>query len=54
MSWLIVSNAAERSRRHRHDILRELIALMTDEVVKDIQRSRFSTVVLTVGRLVRT
>ena len=50
MLWLIVSNAAERSKRQRHDIFE---SLDIDEVVVDIQNSRLSRVVLTVCRLVR-
>ena len=50
MLWSTVSNAAEMSRRQIHDILR---AYGIDEVVMDIQKSRFSRVVPAVCRLVR-
>ena len=50
MLWSIVSNAAERTRTQRQDIFR---AYGIDEVVMDIQKSRFSRVVLAVCRLVR-
>ena len=46
MLWSIVSNAAERSTRQRHDIFE---SLDIDEVVVDIQNSRLSRVVLTVA-----
>ena len=43
MLWSIVLNAAERSKRRRHDILR---AYGIDEAVMDIRKIRFGRVVL--------
>jgi len=43
MSWSIVSNAAERSSRQRHD------TFCTDEVIMEVQKSCFSGVMFAVG-----
>jgi len=47
MSWSIVSKAAERSSRQRHDTFCDLIALF--EVVVDVQESCFSRMMFAVG-----
>ena len=49
MLWSMVSKAADRSRRQRHDNFCDPMALM----IMDIQQSCFSGVMLAVGRLVR-
>jgi len=50
--WSMVSKAAERSMRQRRDTCRDLIG--TDEMIVNTRQSRFSGMVFTVGRLVRT
>jgi len=47
MSWSVVSKAAERSSRQRHDTFCDLIALF--EVVVDVQESCFSRTMFAVG-----
>ena len=47
MSWSVMSKAAERSSRQRHDTFCDLIALF--EVVVDVQESCFSRMMFAVG-----
>jgi len=47
MSWSIVSKAAERSSRQRHDIFCD--PHCADEVIVDVQKSCFSGVMFAVG-----
>ena len=47
MSWSMVSNAAERSRRQRQDSLCETMAFMDDDECS-LQQSCFSGVVFTI------
>ena len=46
MLWSMVSKAAERSRRQRHDTLGDPIAFM------EVEESRFRGMMFAVGRLV--
>jgi len=50
MLWSMVSKAAERSRRQKHDTFRDPVAFM--EIVVDVQKSRFSGMMLAVVGLV--
>jgi len=47
MSWSIVSKAAERSSKQKHDTF--CGSYCTDEVIMDVQKSSFSGVMFAVG-----